>query len=240
MRWLYFIWYFLCYSCLSAQQSTVDSVALSSTAWYNELMNDVGYHCKERHKSKLLERTKHFQLSASDYMTRFALRHKTFLQSPDTLIMRGLPKNYVQKKNKEEKELLLTEKIMDDPETSLHLYNELIRLYFHSFLRIRNYEDTLGEENESFLFFKLHCYHILQKSFPQNASFHFMIGRWHYNYAVHIINAIDPDINEDLIMQVQLTAQKEIRLALPWMKRAGELYEDFMPVYLKVKEEFGL
>lgn len=232
------VWVFLAYS--AGAQSLVDSIALSSESWYNELMIDIGYACKERHKPKVHFRVKQFQVVASDYMTRFALRHKTFLESPDTLIMRPIPKAYAQKKKKEEKEIFLIEKAMDDPETSLEIYNELIRLYLHDYLHIRNYEDTLDINSGSFQYFKLHCYHILQKSFPQNATFNFMIGRWHYNYAVFLINTIDPDINQDLILRVQIEAEKEIRLALPWMKRAAELYEGFRPVYEKVKAEFGL
>ncbi|MBX7094034.1 MAG: hypothetical protein K1X56_04885 [Flavobacteriales bacterium] len=238
MRYLLFILFIL--SVHRQSKAAADSLILSREAWTESLQSDLATYLKKKQVRKIAHCVSHFTELAMEYMKKFALRGEVFLESPDTLIVHQVPKSYDDLKTKEEKEEFLCGKILDEPESSFLLYDELARLYMREFVGVNFYADSLPSDCESFLYLKLHCYHILQKSFPNNATFHFMIGRWHYNYAVFLINSIEEGSNEDKVSEITATAANEIQLAVPWIKKSAQLYEGFRPLYEKVKNEFGI
>lgn len=225
---------------LKGMPQKADSATLSRDAWCESLLEDTGFMLRKSGKAKLKSQVSYFDLIAREHINAYYFNGTIFLKSPDTLIMRSIEhKRYDRLKERDEKFSYLSKACLDDPETALYLYNELIRLIFTAYLKIVNYNETLEEKDGSFAYFKLHCYHLLTERFPGNASFNYMIGRWHYNKAMDILNAIPANASEEQKDPLLTLAAQEIRLCLPWIKKAAALYPGFQGAYNKVKVLIG-
>jgi hypothetical protein len=227
-------------SSLQGLSQKTDSSLLSRDAWCESLLEDTGFMLRKSGKTKLKAQVSYFDLIAREHINAYYFNGTIFLKSPDTLIMRSIDhKRYDRCKERDEKFSFLSKACLDDPETALYLYNELIRLVITAYLKINNYNETLEEKDGSFSYFKLHCYHLLCERFPGNASFNYMIGRWHYNQAMDFLNAINSNTKEEEKDALLERAAGEIRLSLPWIKKAAALYPGFQGAYNKVKELVG-
>ena len=219
-----------------------DSTTIAFEKLNESLANEFESFSDRKTKKIIRSRLSAFKNEAGIYLPMLVLSNTTYLASPPVLYMIPVDSIALKRaKSKEAKEIYFIRKCLDDPEISLHNFRGLLYVYYKDYANQFSYEnDWLNENSNSFLYFKLACYHLLSAYFPKNASFKFIIGRWHYNYAIKLINDITDYDTDKNIEEIQEESAAEMRIALPWFKEAARLYNPFESVYLKILEELGL
>lgn len=227
---------------VSAKAENKDSIDISFEYFQKTLATNFESNYNRKIKKMIRQRIVSFKNESGIYLPMLVLSNSTYLASPPILIFPETDSVELKKiKNKNEKEIYFIRKCLDDPEISLNYYKTLLVLYFRDFGNQFAFDaEWVDEKNETYIAFKLCCYHLLSAYFPQNASFRFIIGRWHYNRAVKLINDIDENETEKNIVLIQEESIAELKIALPWFKEAARLYEPFTGVYNKILEELGL
>lgn len=219
-----------------------DSVELAMEKLEEALQNDFESYCDRKSKKIIHHRILNLKEQAGIYLPMLVLSNQTFLQSPDVLVYLPVDSLELSKqKTKESREIFFIRKCLDDPEISFLHFKGLLQVYFHDYCGYYNFDLTWYKDDaSSYGLFKLLCYHLLEHFFPDNASFKFIIGRWHYNHAVDLLNNIEPNESERNIREIQHECVDEMYLALPWFAAAAKMYPPFQNEYEEILEKLGL